>query len=294
VSAAVTPLSARAAVASAAARLGDAGVPTARVDAEWLLAGILGVGRAALAAQFDRELPPAVAARYDIAVERRARREPLQYILGWEEFCGLRFTLTPDVLIPRPETETLVEWALAFLPPVTEASRLAIDVGTGSGCLACALATTRRDLRVIALDAAPAAVSVARANVTALGLGDRVMVMESDLFAGLPPTHADLIVSNPPYLPTSIFAELAPEVTDQEPRLALDGGADGLDVIRRLVVEARARLAPGGRLVLETAGEVQVMQVVALMNAEGFVDVTTRRDLTGVVRFVAGRAAGTR
>src|SRR5262249_56838747 len=117
-------------------RVGEGGVDTGPMDAEWLMAGLLGVGRAALAANLHEELTPALAARYDAAVTRRQRREPLQHILGWEEFCGLRFTVTPDVLVPRPETEMLVEWTLSLLPRAGASRRLAIDVGTGSGCIA--------------------------------------------------------------------------------------------------------------------------------------------------------------
>jgi len=158
---AVTIASTRAAIEAATTRLRDAGVDTARVDAEWLMAGLLGVGRAALAANLDEELTPALAARYDAAVTRRERREPLQHILGWEEFCGLRFTVTPDVLVPRPETEMLVEWTLSLLPRAGARRRLAIDVGTGSGCIACALAVARTDVDVVAIDASPAAVEIA-------------------------------------------------------------------------------------------------------------------------------------
>ncbi|HSE93894.1 MAG TPA: peptide chain release factor N(5)-glutamine methyltransferase [Methylomirabilota bacterium] len=285
---AVAVPSMRAALAAATARLAGAGIDTPRVDAEWLLAGILGVGRAALGARLAAGLTPAVAGRFEAAVGRRARREPLQHILGWEDFCGLRLAVTPDVLVPRPETETLVERALALLPPAGAIARRVIDVGTGAGGIACALAAARRDVRVVAVDLSEAASRLARRNVRAVGVADRVFVVVGDLFAGLGPTRSDLIVSNPPYLPSAMLAGLAPEVAKHDPRLALDGGADGMHLIRRLVSEAPARLAPGGALALETAGGDQAPDVAALMREAGFVDVTLHLDLTGAQRFVTG------
>ena len=271
-------------LASATATLARAGVETPRADAEWLLAGLLGVGRAALALQLDAGLETDIARRYDAAVRRRAEREPLQRILGWEGFRGLRLSLTPDVLVPRPETETLVEWALALVPR----PGLAIDVGTGSGCIACALATERPASRVVAVDASPAAAAVARANVEALGLRDRVSVVAGDLLAPLG-AASDLIIANLPYIPTAMLPPLSAEVTRHEPRVALDGGVDGLVLIRRLIAAARRQIAVGGALVLETAGGTQTAAVGALMRTAGFTGVATRRDLLGVERFVAGR-----
>ncbi|MGH7388388.1 MAG: peptide chain release factor N(5)-glutamine methyltransferase [Candidatus Rokuibacteriota bacterium] len=286
--AAALVVSARAALDGATARLAAAGVETPRVDAEWLLAGICGVGRAALSARLGAALPPAIVAGYEAAVARRATREPLQRILGWEEFCGLRFAVTPGVMIPRPETETLVERALALLPPPGNVTRHVIEVGTGTGCIACALAAARRDVRVVAVDVSEEAVRLARRSAAALGLADRVSVVAADLFAGLDRMEADLVVSNPPYLPGAALAGLAPEVAEHDPRLALDGGADGLRLIRRLAAEAPARLAPGGALALETAGGDQAPEAAALMRDAGFVDVTLHSDLTGVQRFVTG------
>lgn len=281
-----------AALAAAEDRLAAAGVESPRVDAEWLLAGILDVGRNALAVNAMRPLGEMTATRYADAVRRRALREPLQRILGWEDFRGLRFRLTPHVLVPRPETELLVEWALDFLPDASAARRpRVIDVGTGSGCIACAIAHARADIDVVAADVSPAAAATARGNVEALGLERRVRVAVSDLASALGRARVDLIVANLPYLPTAWLAELPPEVRTHEPRLALAGGADGLDVVRRLVPDARRALRPGGALVLETAGDAQAMAAAALLAETGFVDVATRADLTGIIRFVAGRAA---
>ena len=173
-------LTLRGRLAAATATLAAAGIATPRVDAEWLLAGVLGVGRFDPGLAADAALPPALAARFEAAVRRRAGREPLQRILGWEAFRGLRIRLTGDVFVPRPETEALVEWALELLPPPGRRP-LAVDLGTGSGCIACALAAERPDADVVALDVSPAAAAVARDNAAALGLGTRVRVVAGDL-----------------------------------------------------------------------------------------------------------------
>jgi release factor glutamine methyltransferase len=275
---------------AATTALEAAGLPTARVDAEWLLAGLLGVGRVAVRLGLGQAAPAPLAERYAQAVSRRARREPLQRILGWEEFRGVRVRLTDAVLVPRPETETLVEWALALLPPPTGGRLSAIDVGTGSGCVACALAAERPDLDVVAIDISPAAAAVARENVRALDLAKRVRVIAADLLDGLDGLRADLIVSNPPYLPSALMPELPPEVQIHEPRLALDGGPDGLDVIRRLARAARRAVRPSGVLVIETAGDDQAWAAAALLGEAGWSQVAVRADLTGTDRFVAGRA----
>jgi release factor glutamine methyltransferase len=270
---------------TAAETLARAGIPSPRADAEWLLAGLLGEGRAALALRLDRALDGDVARRYHAAVRRRAGREPLQRILGWEAFRGVRVCLTKDVLVPRPETEMLVEWSLALVPSPS----LVLDVGTGSGCIACAVAAERPAARVIAVDASPAAALVARANALRLGLGERVRVVATDLLTALRHAGADLIVANLPYVPTPALDALSPEVRDHEPRAAVDGGPDGLREIRRLVASAAAALTRDGVLVLETLGGTQTPVVAALMRTAGFTEVTTRGDLTGVERFVAGR-----
>ncbi len=283
-------LTRRAALAAAGEVLTTAGIDSARADAEWLLASVLGVRRSTLYLEADDDLSPDAARQYAQDVRRRAAREPLQRILGWEEFHGLRIRITAAVLVPRPETEMLVDWALRLLPPpATGRQPTIVDLGTGSGCIACALAVRRPDLRVAALDASPAAAAVARANVVDLGLARRVHVFAGDLLGAVRRGVADMIVSNPPYLPTPLLSTLAPEVVHHEPRCALDGGLDGLDVIRRMVMEGKHRLAQDGLLVLETAGGAQASTVGGLMNEAGFRDVLVDNDLAGVARFVAGR-----
>lgn len=281
----------RARLAAATEILAAAGIATARVDAGWLLAGVLGVGRFDAGLREDRALSAELAARFDAAVRRRARREPLQRILGWEGFRGLRIRLTDDVLVPRPETEMLAEWALELLPaPRPGARPLAVDLGTGSGCIACALAAERPDLDVLATDVSPAAAKVARDNAAALALGARVRVIAADLLAGVGPACADLVVSNPPYGSRALLASLEPEVSRHEPRAAIDGGPDGLALIKRILAAARGTLRPPGALVLETAGGSQAETVAGLMRTAGYRDVARRADLAGVDRFVAGRA----
>jgi len=277
-------------LAAATTALEAAGVASPRIDAEWLLAGLLGVGRVAVRLDPAGAVSAQLAERYGDAVRRRARREPLQRILGWEEFRGLRVRLTDAVLVPRPETEALVEWALALLPARGGRRLLAVDLGTGSGCIACALAAERPDLDVVAIDVSPAAAAVARENANALGLTARIRVVAADLLDGVRDLGADLIVSNPPYLPTGLVPELPPEVRTHEPVVALDGGTDGLTLIRRIAAIAHRALRVSGVLVVETAGGAQATAAAALLRTADFAQVAVRADLAGVDRFVAGRA----
>jgi release factor glutamine methyltransferase len=292
VNAVITASTVRDVLIDATARLESAGVESPRADAEWLLAIVLEVGRASLHVDVSRVVPTDAAARYAEAIERRAAREPMQRIVGWEEFRGLRMSLTPDVLVPRPETEMLVEWALALLPSPASRRLRVLDVGTGSGCIACALAHERSDADVVALDVSAAAASVARANAASLGLALRVRVVVGDLAGALAPAWADLIVANLPYLTRAEIAGLQAEVREHEPRLALDGGADGLSAVDALLPDALRSLRPGGALVLETGGEAHVRALGERLRAVGFVDVVPRADLAGVVRFIAARRPG--
>jgi release factor glutamine methyltransferase len=273
-------------LAAATARLAAAGIGTPRADAEWLLAGLTGQGRAALALGLDGEVDPELASRYGVALARRQRREPLQRILGWEDFRGLRFALGPDVLVPRPETEVLVELALSLLPLAGPRSPLVVDVGTGSGCIACSLAHERRDIRVIAIERAVAALALARTNVSTLGLTERVRLIAGNALTTMDAGSVDLVVANLPYLPTAVLSSLMPEVRDHDPGVALDGGPDGLDQLRPLIADTPRVLRPGGALVLETAGNPQLHEVATLLTTTGFTGVATRADLTGTDRFV--------
>ena len=272
-------------------RLEDAAIATARQDAEWLLATVLGLPRFDLYLEPAREVTAGGRDRFWALVGRRRAHEPLQYLLGFEDFVGLRIRVTPDVLIPRPETEGLVEWAVEILAPLD--GPVAADVGTGSGAIACALAAACPALEVLAIDSSPAALDVAAGNVRAAGLSARVRLVAGDLLAPLASLagRLDMIVSNPPYLPTGIIPSLPREVAGFEPRLALDGGPDGLRVIRRIVAEAPGLLRSGGTLLMEI-GEEQAGLVASLMAAEGFSRIAARRDLRGVERFIAGQVGG--
>jgi release factor glutamine methyltransferase len=281
-------MSGRGALREAVAVLHGAGIETARADAEWLFADALGVGRAELHVMLDEPLSAPLTRTLDAAVRRRARGEPLQHILGWESFRGLRLRVGRDVLVPRPETETLVDCALALFPRAHAGVVRVIDVGTGSGNIACAIAAERPEARVVAIDLSLAAAFIARENAARLGLGARVAVAGGDVLSAIRSACVDLVVSNPPYLPRGILATLPREVRDHDPRLAIDGGAEGLAVIRTLVADAWRVLRPGGALVMETGGGDHARAVRALMEAAGYVAIDVRKDLTGVARFVSG------
>ena len=272
----------------AAAALEAGGIETARPEAEWLLAGILGVERFALSLDPARRLSTPTVTRYLALIERRAAREPLQYLLGWEDFHGLRLAVTPDVLVPRPETESLVEWAVEVLRGRPDP--VVADLGTGSGAIACAIARALPAAEVLAVEISVGALAVASRNVRELALASRVRLLAGDLFAplGSIPASLDLVVANPPYLPSAVIPSLPPEVSRHEPRAALDGGPDGMAVIRRIVAGAPTVLKPGGWLLMEI-GEEQAGPLASLMAAEGFSGIRARRDLNGVERYIGGR-----
>jgi release factor glutamine methyltransferase len=274
----------------AATRLAAAGFPTARQDAELLLARVLGTTRLGLYTADPLAVPGPARAALAALVARRLEQEPIQYILGETEFSDLRLELGPGVFIPRPETEALVERALALGPP---GRATVVELCAGSGALACALATRRPDWTVWAVERAAAALACARANVRRLGLAARVRVCAGDLFGPLrgtvTPGGAALVVANPPYLATPILSTLAAEVRDWEPRAALDGGVDGLDVIRRLVAEAPDWLGPGGGLLVEI-GEEQGAAARALVAADGrYAEARVLRDFRGAERVLEAR-----
>ncbi|MBI2206723.1 MAG: peptide chain release factor N(5)-glutamine methyltransferase [Candidatus Rokubacteria bacterium] len=271
---------------AAVAALEAAGIAPARPEAEWLLADVLGVGRFDIYLALDRELSPAKADAYERAVARRTAGEPLQQIVGWESFCGLRIRVTPDVLVPRPETESLVEWALARLP---RGPRRVVDVGTGSGCIAAAIAHARPDVSVLAAELSPAAARVARENIAALGFAARVRVVVADVLTAVAPDGVDVVVANPPYLPDAMLPALPREIRNWEPRGAVLAGADGLRVLARIVADAARVLVRDGSLLVETAGDAQVDAVAAMFERAGYAEVAIRADLTGTRRFVAGR-----
>jgi len=232
----------------------EASTSIARRDAETLLAHTLHRDRAWLLAHADDSIDPAQLQSFRSLVARRAAQEPLQYITGTQEFFGLPLRVTPAVLIPRPETEHLVEAVLDWAHSQPQSNPLHIaDVGTGSGAIALALAQNLPHADITATDLSSAALAVARANAAQLGLASRIRFLEGDLLAALPAKTPpfDAIVSNPPYVPHTDAPTLAPEVRDHEPSLALYAGADGLSLYRRLIPQAFHALRPGGLLALE-------------------------------------------
>ncbi len=260
------------------------GVDAPRLTAELLLASALGCDRVRLYLDFDKPMGEPELARYRELVKRRAEGEPTAYLTGAREFWGRRFAVDARVLVPRPETELLVEAALAALPE----GGAALDLGTGSGAIAISLALGKPGARVTAVDLSADALAVARGNAAALGA--EVAFLEGDLFGPLPAgARFDVIASNPPYVPTGELAGLQREV-QREPRLALDGGPDGLAVLRRVVEAAPRWLAPGGALLLEMH-ETHVDLLPALCRAAGFAEAEARRDLAGLPRLTVARMA---
>jgi release factor glutamine methyltransferase len=259
------------------------GIDTPRLDAELLLAETLGLDRVGLYVNFERPLLADELAAFRERVRRRAGREPLAYILGHTEFWSLPIKVTPAVLIPRAETELLVEEAL----PRLSGRQQLLDVGTGSGALAIALAHERPELVVTAIDLSPAALTVAEANARGNGVAERIRFEQHDL-GQLPSGPYDLIVANPPYIPSGTLATLMPEVRDFEPRLALDGGVDGLAAYRAIAAQAATLLIPGGWLLVEV-GIGQAPAVQELFALAGLEELFTSRDLAGIERVVGGR-----
>ena len=276
-------------VSEAGKRLAEAGIdaPDAPFDAEVLTRHALGWDRATYLARRREPAPPGFEDRFGPLVARRCGREPVARITGRREFWGLDFQVTPAVLVPRPESELLVETALARLGD--RAARWTVaDVGTGSGCLAIALARELPRARVTATDICPEALAVARRNATRHGTAERVAFHRADLLEGLPGPF-DLIVSNPPYIPDAVIGTLAPEVRDHEPAAALCGGPDGLDIVRRLAAAAASRLRAGGWLVMEI-GAGQSAAAGDIGRGAGLRTVAAHADLQGIPRAVVMQA----
>ena len=269
------------------------GNKSARLDAELLLGEALGFDRIKLIVEAERPLADDELSRYRGLIKRRRVGEPIAYILGRREFFALPLLVDRRVLIPRPDTEILVETALSGTRERHLYGRM-LDLCTGSGCVAIAFAKERPTWRVTAVDLSPDAAAVARENVRRAGVVHNLSVVEGDLFAPLPAGAVfELITANPPYIPSADIEGLDADVRDFEPRLALDGGSDGLVITRRLVSEALLHLTPGGLLALE-GGFDQAPAVAALLEAHGFCDISRSKDLAGIERVVSGRRPATR
>lgn len=263
------------------------GIETPRLDAEVLLAHALGSDRLHLYLDFDKPASPEERAAFRGLVRRRAEeRVPVAYLTGSREFWSLPLRVTSDVLVPRPDTETLVEAVLARLPDV-EAELSLLDVGTGCGAIALALAAERPKARVTATDLSPAALEVARENAQRLGLADRMRFLAGDALEPVAGERFDAIVSNPPYVAAEERDSLAPELR-HEPAMALYADASGTALLRRLVADAPAALQPGGLLALELA-PAQAADVREWLGAAGMGELRTHRDLSGRERAVSAR-----
>lgn len=270
-------------------RLRKSGVPEARREAGSLLAYVLGRDRSFILTHAEDALGDEPAERFRECLERRAQGEPLQYITANQEFFGLDFEVTKDVLIPRPETEVLVETALKLFAEPADAPFIC-DVGTGSGCIAITLMQQLPQARAIAIDISPDALAVARRNAERHSVSERINFVLSDCFAALTLRESrasfELIVSNPPYVEEGAMADLQREVRDFEPRSALSAGADGLDIIRRLLLETPAFLKPGGYFLFEI-GFNQATAVERLLDPKIWRLMEIHKDLQGIARTVA-------
>lgn len=263
--------------------LAEKGVENPRLEAEWMLCDALCLDRVGLYLNFDKPLSDSELASYRSMVARRGKREPLQYILGSQEFMGLDYQVTPAVLIPRHDTEVLVSEAVKR---ATGAHSI-LDIGTGSGCVAISLAKALPEAEVCSVDVSSEALAVARGNAEKNGVA--VNFFEGSLFEPFAGRRFDMIVSNPPYIPASDLATLQQEVRGFEPLSALDGGADGLDFYRRITAEAPAHLTPGGWLLFEV-GIGQAPEVLELLCAGGFSQESfSEQDPAGIERVVGGR-----
>jgi len=287
----------RDALTSAINRLSAAHVPSPRMNAELLLMFTLGCDRAHLYAHTERELTSGEQARYEQALAQRAQGVPAQYITGHQEFWGMDFIVTPAVLIPRPETEHVVESVLRLIRepgedarPTLKASSFPriVDLGTGSGCIALALAKELPRAKIHATDISAAALEIARANAARHQLESRTHFHETDLLRGLDPEAFDFVVSNPPYVGESEEDQVQLEVRKFEPRDAVFAGPTGLEVIERLIPQAHAALKPGGWLVMEISGTI-ANGVKRLL--EGWNQVQITNDLQGIPRVASGQKA---
>jgi release factor glutamine methyltransferase len=261
------------------------GIENPRLDAELLVAHALKIDRMRVILDSARPLEGAELALLRDLVKRRRSYEPIAYLRGEREFYGLKFRVDKRVLVPRPDTETLVDAALARSTHVSMSMRQ-LDLCTGSGCVAIAMARQRPTAQVYASDISADALAVARENALRLGAYN-VAFVETDLFAAFAGKRFDVITANPPYIPTAELATLMPDVREHEPRLALDGGVDGLSLVRRIVEDAPSHLEEGGLLAMEIgAGEAPA--TVALFEARGFTEVRVHRDIARIERVVSG------
>ena len=276
-------------LADAVSYLERRGVPEAPANAEFIMAAVLKTRRNEVKLGSAHPLRETQGFHFWELVAERGERVPLAYVLGTQDFMGLEIAVTPDVLVPRPETEELVAQAQLRLGALGVPSPVVLEIGTGSGCIAIALAKTFPAAVVYATEASPAALALAQKNAEAHGLGRRIRFIDEDIFkpAAASAGWVDLLISNPPYIPSAEVASLEPEVR-REPALALDGGPDGLDAVRAIAAQASLRLKRGGCLLLEI-GCTQGAAVRDILSRSGGQEVEIRKDLQGLDRIAAAR-----
>jgi release factor glutamine methyltransferase len=275
------------AIQKSAAFLAPRGVESARLNAELLLAHQLKLPRMRLYLNFERVLTAAETDGLRELIKRRGNREPLQHLTGSTSFCGCEIAVSPAALVPRPETELLAELGWKFFQGRAGVPATALDFGTGTGCIAIALAANCPALKITALDISPEALALARQNAEANRVAGRIEFLLGDGFAALAnPVQFDLIISNPPYIAGAEIETLQPEVRDHDPRLALDGGADGLDFYRRLAREAAPFLKPDGKLMAEF-GDGQAGAIQEIFEAEKWVVEAVHQDYSQRARILA-------
>ena len=269
--------------------LRHAGIDSAQIDAEVLLRHVLGIEKAQLYSTLDEPLSAGHRRRFQETLERRMRHEPVAYITGRKEFCSLDFVVTPEVLIPRPETELLVEIALHRLKSSESKTPRILDLGTGSGIIAVCLAKERLEANILAVDIASPALEVARINARRHGVSERIDLIHGDFFAALGAKKPlfDLIVANPPYIRTGELPLLAPEISQWEPLTALDGGPDGMEYYRRIIGEAQDYLAPGSSIVLEIGADMAPVVTELFERSGGYGPAFLYQDYAGKDRVIA-------
>ena len=273
--------------------LAEKGINTARLDGEVLLAHLLGMDRTHLYMNFDQPLTKGELAAFKALVKRRGNREPIQYITGRQEFWSMPFKVSPNVLIPRPETELLVEEAIKAMKATFPQNDLfnILDIGTGSGALAAALAKEIKSASIIGVDISDDAIDLARENIELNDLSTSVTLLQGDLFKPVGGKCFHLIVSNPPYIPHHELKDLQPEVSQHEPLSALDGGEDGLDYYREFIPKAPEHLLPDGWLMVEH-GMGQSDHIISIFEKTGsFTQIENVNDLAGIDRVVKGQLA---
>jgi release factor glutamine methyltransferase len=269
--------------------LGKKGIESSRLQAELLLAHLLKLPRMRLYLNFERALSPAETDALRELVKRRGQREPLQHIIGSTSFCGYEIAVNRHALVPRPETELLAELGWQFLSTLNAQRSNAFDFGTGTGCIAITLAARCPNAKITATDISADALALAKENAERNQVAERIEFLQGDGFAAVPKDEPfDLIISNPPYIPSAEIATLQPEVRDFDPRAALDGGADGLDFYRMLAVEAKPFLKPDGKIMLEF-GDGQADDIKRIFENEKWIVEAVKEDYSQRARILIAK-----